>query len=327
LRARKKGLKGLPKEELPSVWRAITDGGHMFIALFVLVVLLLLNYSPAKSAFWAIITLLITSMLRPSSRLSIKGFFKALEAGAKQSLGIFSALACVGIIVGVISLTGLGVKFSILVTSAAGEKLFLALVYVAIASLILGMGLPPVAAYLLLIVISGPALESLGVLMFAAHMFVFYFCAMAPITPPVALAAYTAAGISGGNPMATGWIATRLGIVGFIVPFIFVYSPELLLFGDFLHVIWAVFTAAIGALLLAVALEGYLLKSIPTLLRVITACGALLMIIPGLYTDIVGITLTLILFLQQLYATYSFSKTAKGIEASNENVKNLVNQK
>jgi len=299
LRAKRMGLKGLPKEELPSVKKSLLDGGHMFFSLVLLVALLVLNYSPAKAAFWSILVLFLSSLTRSSSRLSVKGLFDTLAAAGKQSLGIFSALACVGIIIGVISLTGLGVKFSILVTSAAGSLLLLALVFVAIAALILGMGLPPVAAYLLLVVIAGPAIESLGALLFTAHMFVFYFAAMAPITPPVALAAYTAAGISGGNPMATGWNASRLGIVGFVVPFMFVYAPELLLFGNLGDILWALLTASIGVLLLAVAAEGYLFSDMPWYLRITTLCGGLLMVYPGLETDIPGMVLVALMLLQQ----------------------------
>lgn len=300
LRARKEGLKGLPAEELPSKLKAVTDSGHMFLALIVLVAMLILNFSPAKSAFWGTVILIVTSSLRASSRLNLKKIFDALSTAAKQSLGTFAALACVGIIVGVVSLTGLGVKFSILVTSAAGSSLILALLLVAIAGLIMGMGLPPVAAYLLLIVIAGPALETLGAFLFTAHMFVFYFGAMAPITPPVALAAYTAAGISGGSPFRIGFISSRLALVGFIVPFMFIFSPELLMMGSIDKILIAFAAASLGVFLLAISLEGYFLKKLPSFLRVTTGIGAVALIFPGLITDALGLGLGLIMLVQQL---------------------------
>jgi len=300
LRARKEKLKGLPASELPSKLKAITDSGHMFLSIVILIVLLVLNISPAKSAFWGTIALIITSSLRASSRLNLKKVLDSLSDAAHKSLGIFSALACVGIIVGVVSLTGLGVKFSILVTSIAGGNLMFALILVAIAGLIMGMGLPPVAAYLLLIVIVGPALENLGTALFTAHMFVFYFAAMAPITPPVALAVYAAVSISGGNPFRMGFIASRLAVIGFIVPFMFVYSPELLMSGSIDIILISLVVSAFGVFLLATALEGHFLRKIPLPVRVITGIGALCLIFPGPVTDSIGLGLGLVMLIQQI---------------------------
>jgi TRAP transporter 4TM/12TM fusion protein len=287
LRAWKGGLRGLPKEQLPQRSVIIRESGIFFLPLILLVVLLLTGFTPPYACFFSIISLLGLSLVR-KSRLDWKGYLNILQVGARQSLVVFAALAGIGIIIGVISLTGIGVTFSTLITEIAGNSLLLALILVMIGALILGMGVPPLAAYILMVVVAGSALESLGVPIFIAHMFVFYFGCMAPITPPVALAAYAAAGISGADPIQTGYTATRLGVVGFIVPFMFVYGPPLLMIGSFQEILLAVISATAGVIALGIASEGFLLTPVNVPFRLLLIVGGLLLVYPGLVTDLIG---------------------------------------
>ncbi|MBI5967485.1 MAG: TRAP transporter fused permease subunit [Deltaproteobacteria bacterium] len=287
LRAWKEGLRGLPKEELPQRNVIIRESGIFFLPIVLLVILLLTGFTPPYACFFSIISLLGFSLVS-KSRLDWKGYLNILHAGARQSLVIFAALAGIGIVIGIISLTGIGVTFSTLITEVAGDSLLLALIMVMIGALILGMGVPPLAAYILMVVVAGSALESLGVPLFIAHMFVFYFGCMAPITPPVALAAYAAAGISGANPIQTGYTATRLGMVGFIVPFMFVYGPPLLMIGSFQEIIMAAVSATVGVVALGIASEGFILTSVKVPLRLILIAGGLALVYPGLITDLIG---------------------------------------
>ncbi|MGE7778884.1 TRAP transporter permease [Peribacillus sp. NPDC097264] len=301
LKARKNGFVGLPKEELPKIRNVIKEGGHVLLPILVLVYLLVAGFSPGYSAFYTIIATVILSLIKKSTRKPFKDYVESFVSAARQSVPIFSALACVGIIVGSISLTGLGVKFSILVVAAAGQSLLLALIFVALACIVLGMGLPPIAGYLLVVVIAGSAVAELGANLFAAHMFIFFFASSAVITPPVALAAFVAAGISGGNAMKTGFIAVRLGIVAFIIPFMFVFSPELLLIGNnAMDTVLAVVSAVLGVSLLSVSMEGFVITKVPIWLRIVGMMGGLLLIIPGVTTDVIGLVLLLSVFIQQL---------------------------
>jgi len=299
-KARKEQFSSLDVKDIPKARNVLKEGGHVLLPILVLVFLLMSGFSPGYSAFYTIIATILLSLLRKSTRKPLKEYINSFVAAAKQSVPIFSALACVGIIVGSISLSGLGVKFSLLVVNAAGDSLFLALIFVALACIVLGMGLPPIAAYLLVVVICGSAISELGANLFAAHMFIFFFASSAVITPPVALAAFTAAGISGGDPMKTGLIAARLGIVAFIVPFMFVFSPELILISDSpLDIVTAVFSAILGVTLLSMAMEGFIVKTIPIVLRAIGVIGGLCLIIPGWITDIFGLVILLVILFQQ----------------------------
>jgi len=287
LRAWKMGLRGLPKEELPQRRVIIRESGVFFMPIVLLVVLLVTGFTPPYACFFSILSLLGLSLVR-KSRLDWKGYLNILQKGARQSLVVFAALAGLGIIIGVISLTGIGVTFSTAITEVAGNSLLLALIMVMIGALILGMGVPPLAAYILMVVVAGSALESLGVPIFIAHMFVFYYGCMAPITPPVALAAYAAAGISGADPIQTGYTATRLGMVGFIIPFMFVYGPPLLLIGSVQEIFLAVISATVGVVALGIASEGFLFVPLHTFFRLMLILGGLALVYPGLITDLVG---------------------------------------
>lgn len=235
---------------------------------------------------------ILTSQLRKTTRLSVRGLVRALEMGARGAVSVGIACATVGFIVGVTGLTGLGLVFGDNVVSLAHGNVAATLVLTMVAALILGMGLPTTACYIVAATVAAPALIKLGVLPLAAHMFVFYFACLSNLTPPVALAAYTGAGIAGANPARTGWTSVRLGIAGFIVPFVFVYSPVLLFESpNVITLIWAIITASVGVVALAVAAEGFLLVNATVPERLLFFAGALTLIVPGITTDAIGAVL------------------------------------
>jgi TRAP transporter 4TM/12TM fusion protein len=321
LRAVKDGLKPMPKEEIPSIRKIFKDGGHMFIPIIVLVYLLMKGFSPGYAAFFTIVSAIVLSLVRKTTRRRFIDYVDSLIEGAKQNAGVFAALAVVGIIIGSISITGIGVKFSILVTNAAGESLFLALLFVAIATVILGMGLPPVACYLLVGVIAGSAISSLGLDLFTAHMFIFYFAGLAPITPPVAMSSYAAAGISGGSIMGTSFYAVRIGLLAFILPFMFAYAPELILVGDniLFDTIKVTITTIGGIILIAAAFEGYLFKVLPIWIRVLAFISGILCIIPETISDIIGMS-ALVLLLAYVFVSKNKTKVSENTQVTTDSI-------
>jgi TRAP transporter 4TM/12TM fusion protein len=226
---------------------------------------------------------------------------KALEFGAKNMLPVAAACACAGVIIGVINLTGLGLKFTSLILFIAGDSLIPALIFTMFAGIVLGMGLPTTAAYIVQAALLIPALIKLGVPTIAAHMFVFYFAIISAITPPVAMAVYAAAGISGSNLWRTGLEAMRIGATGFIIPFMFVYGPSLLMIGSTTTIVTTIISSCIGVVALSAGLMGWFLKEATWLERLLLVAGALLLIKPGLYTDAVGLVLLIIVILMQKY--------------------------
>lgn len=299
LRAKRNGLVGLDKEKLPSTWGVFKKGFMFFVPLVLIVVLLVAGSSPMKAGLYAIIATVLIAAISKASRLSFKTIIKALDLGAKASLETAVACAAAGLIIGMISLTGIGLKFSSIIIDLSGGILILTLIFTMVTSIILGMGLPTVAAYLVQVPLTIPALIELGVSPLAAHMFVFYFSALSAITPPVALAAFAAAGIAGSDPMKTGLTAVRLGLAAFIVPFLFVYGEELLLVGSAPAILLSVITATIGIIGIACAIEGWLLRHSFWYERVILFIGSLLMVIPGIYTDVAGVIIMVAIYLFQ----------------------------
>jgi TRAP-type uncharacterized transport system fused permease subunit len=221
--------------------------------------------------------------------MGLRKIFVALEEAARAGVVVVAATASAGILVGVIGITGAGGKFSGLLFQMSGETLFPALLVTMVVCIILGMGMPVPSAYILTAVVAGPALVRLGIPPLAAHLFIVYFSVMSAITPPVAVAAFASAGISGGSPNEIGFRAVKLGIVAFVVPYMFIYQPELLLRGGPLSVVLAIATATAGVLSLAAGLEGWLLVRLNAWERGLTIGGGLLMIKPGIYTDLGGL--------------------------------------
>jgi TRAP transporter 4TM/12TM fusion protein len=301
LEACKYGLKGLPKERLPKIGRVLKERGHLIIPIIGLVYLLVRGYTPLFSAFWAIVMCLAISMIKAETRLNFKKLAEAFEDGAKSALGVAAACACAGMVVGCVTLTGLGLKIANGLVMLGHGNLMLTLFFTMIASILLGMGLPTTAKYIILSIMAAPALVDLGVNPLAAHLFILYFGVIADLTPPVAVAAYAAAGISGGNSMKTGFIAVRLAVAGFMIPYLFALDPGLLFINSTVgHTLVLIFTALAGVLALGAAAGGYLLDNTQIHERVLLVISALSLLTPGLLTDTVGIViLALVLFLQR----------------------------
>ncbi|MGJ9384152.1 TRAP transporter permease [Salipaludibacillus sp. CF4.18] len=287
--------------KVPDLKKSLKEKGHLLLPLGVLIVLLLvIQFSPPLAAFWSILSIPVFSTLRKHTRMSIRQIVEAAEQGVKLSLVVAAATACAGIVIGVVNMTGMGLRFSGLLIELSAGNLFVLLVLTMLASIIMGMGLPPVAAYIVLAILAAPAMVQLGVSPMSAHMFIFYYGTLSAITPPVAIAAYAASGIAMSNAMKTSLYAVRLAAVAFIVPFMFVYGPSLLMEGSVVSIITTAITAFIGVFALAVALEGYLKQHILAISRVTLFAGALLSMFVGYTTDLIGIALIAVTLLLEL---------------------------
>lgn len=300
LEAKRTNLKGIPRDQLPKAWVIFKERGHLAIPLIVIVYLLVTGYTPMRAALVAIVLSIAVSCLRKSTRISVKDVVKGLESGARGVLGVAIACASAGIIIGVVTKTGVGLKLASGLLALSGGYLLPTMFFTMITSLVLGMGVPTTANYVITSTIAAPALLQLGVPTLAAHMFVFYFGIIADVTPPVALAAYAASGISGGKPLMTGVNASKLAIAAFIIPYVFVMSPELLMINATAGgLLMAVVTAVLGMVGVSSSLIGYLADKSTMLERVMQFVSGILMIIPGTLTDIPGFILFLIVvFLQ-----------------------------
>lgn len=299
LEACKLGIQGLPRAELPGLRQTLAFGWHLFLPLIGIVYFLMQGYTPLLAGFYAVLLTIVISMVRKATRMNPRKVYAALEAGALSALPVAAACAAAGIVIGVVNLTGLGLRFSSLIINLSGGSLLVALVLTMVASLILGMGLPTTPAYVIQAALAVPALVNLGVPIIAAHLFCLYFAVISAITPPVALAAYAGASISGGNAMTTGFIATRLGLAAYIIPYMFVYGPALLTIGEPLDVVLAAVTALVGVVGLAAAAEGWLLGRMAVWERLLTLGSALLLIKPGWVTDLAGLILFGVVALSQ----------------------------
>ena len=288
MEALRRGLRGLSKEELPDFWKVCRSGGHLLIPAAVLVALLVYGYSPMKSGFWSIGAVLLISAIKKATRMGWRQIITALEKGARGSLEVALACACAGIVIGTVTQSGLGLKFSSLVVQASSGSLFFSLVFVMIASLILGMGLTTSAAYILTVILAGPVLIKLGVAPLAAHMFVFYYACLSCITPPVALAAFAGAGIAGSRPFATGFESMRLAAIAYLVPFIFVYHPVLIWQGAWWNIALSFVSAMMGCMAIGSALMGFMLVKTNLIWRAVLLGSAFLLIMPGYKTDLIG---------------------------------------
>jgi TRAP transporter 4TM/12TM fusion protein len=275
------------------------DYGHMIIPVVLLIALMVVGYTPRFSAGSATIAALVMAQSRKTTRMSIADMLEAFEDGGKALLMVAVATAAAGIIVGVVDLTGLGQRLGSGLLALAGGKLLPALVLTMILAIILGMGMPTTAAYVIQASTVIPALIFMGLQPIVAHMFAFYFACMSLITPPVAITAYAAAAIAGSNMWVTGWVAFRLGIAGYIVPFMFAYGPSLLLIGSFWEVTLTVATALVGITSLAVGVAGYLFCTLTIGERVLAIVGAMLLIAPSAQLILPGLALMAILVIIQ----------------------------
>ena len=298
--AKRLGLRGMSRDELPKIGDVLKERGHLLVPLIALIYLLAKGYTPMRAALVAIVLTIGCAMLKKNTRISFFDIVEGLEKGARGALGVVAATACAGIIVGVVTLTGLGLRLGSVLVDIADGKLFLTLVFTMLTSIILGMGVPTTANYVITSTIAAPALIMMDVPVLAAHMFVFYFGIIADVTPPVALAAFVGAGIAKANPLKTGIQATKLAIAAFLVPYIFVYNPSLLLIDvNAVDMILMSITAIVGIIGVGAGMEGFFLMDLTVIERVIFFVGGLLLVIPGLQTDIVGFSLLAIGYIMQ----------------------------
>lgn len=290
--AKKYGLKGTPREELPKFGPLLREKGHLALPLIVIVYLLVTGYTPMRAALYAIGLTIVCACLRKNTRITFKQFVEGLIVGAQSVLGVLIACASAGIIIGVVTKTGVGLKLATALLDLAGGKMLPAMFFTMITSLILGMGVPTTANYVITSTIAAPALVQMHVPVLAAHMFAFYFGIVADVTPPVALAAYAGAGIAGANPMKTGVTAAKLAIAAFVVPYIFVLAPQLLMINATAPtILMAMVTAIIGMWGLSLAMIGFCQHPLNVLQRIAFFIGGLCLIIPGSMTDLIGIVI------------------------------------
>jgi TRAP transporter 4TM/12TM fusion protein len=299
--AKRAGLLGLPRAELPRMASVLAERGHLFLPILIVLGGMSMSYSAPLCALVGALACLPIALLRRSTREGIgwHTVLDALRGGAKDALAVALACACAGIVIGVISLTGLGISFTQMVIGLSQNSLLLALILTAVAGIVLGMGMPTTPAYIVMVSLLVPALVKLGVVVQAAHMFALYFAVLSAITPPVALAVFAAAGLAKADMWQAGGQAMRIGAAGFIVPFMFVYEPALLMIGPWTQVLPAVLSAGIGCVLLAAGLFGYLVRDCSAWQRVALVVAALLLIKPGWATDLAGLVLVSAVLLTQ----------------------------
>jgi TRAP transporter 4TM/12TM fusion protein len=301
LQSAKYHLYGLPKAELPAFRRVFWDRGHMVLPIAVLLYCVAgLGMSTPRAGFWAIVTCVLVSQLRPATRMNVKKIATALERGAKGSLIVATCCASAGLITGVISMTGMGLRFSDVIITLAGGNMIIMLVFTMIACLILGLPLPPVTCYLILAVLAAPALVKSGVTPMAAHLFVFFFGALGNISPPVAPTSFAAAGLAETDPVKTTNLAFLYSMPSFLVPYLYVYANELLLMGSPGMIILRVVSSFVGLGCMAVTFHGYVLRDLNWIERTLFFIGGLALVYPHTLSGLFGYLLVALLISRQL---------------------------
>lgn len=297
LQALKLNMKGLPRAELPK-FAVLVRQVYLFLPIIILIYTLFAGYSVIRAGTLAMISAAVVSWLTPH-RMGPRQVLHALDIGARMSIQMVTVCAAAGVIVGVIALTGVGARFSTLLLTIADQSQLLALFFAMCISVLLGMGMPTTAAYAVAAAVVAPGLISLGIPVLVAHFFVFYYAVMSAITPPVALAAYAGAGLSGSDPMKTSFEAFRLGLAAFIVPFMFFSSHELLMQGEWLDILHVFVSAMLGMFLLSAAVIGYYFGSLNIVLRAVLLAAALAMVDGGWLSDLIGLAVAGVLFILQ----------------------------
>jgi TRAP transporter 4TM/12TM fusion protein len=299
--AKRYGLAGVPRDQLPRFARVMAERGHLFAPILIVLFGLVLGYSAPLCALAGALACIPVALLRATTRAGItwRSVYDALIDGARNTLGVAMACACAGIVIGVVTITGLGIVFTQFVVALAQNSLILALVLTAVAGMILGMGMPTTPSYIVMVSLLVPAVIKLGAVTPAAHMFAFYFAILSAITPPVALAVFAAAGLAKTDLWQSGWEAVRVAAPAYIVPFMFVYEPSLLTIGDPVTVVTSGISASIGVMCLAAGLMGWLRRECAWWERALLIAAALLLIKPGYITDAIGLALLGIVWVGQ----------------------------
>lgn len=298
--AAKHGLKGIPRSQLPKVRSMLKQIYMLAPLIFLIFCMAVFNMTIVRSGLLTIIVTLVLVEINPKTRMTKEQWLQIPVQTVKSAVSVGIACAMAGIISGVIMGSGLGYRISSFLTSVAGTSMLLLLVLTMVVSLIMGMGVPTTAAYLVLASLVAPTMIQLGIPPLAAHMFIFYFGCISSITPPVALAAYAGAGLAGCDPNKTGYKAFRLAFCSFLMPYLFVYNPVLLMEGGVLDILWSLVTALIGAYLLASGFEGFFFRwSLKWFERPLMILGAVMLIVPGMVTDLVGIAIIVVEFVTE----------------------------
>lgn len=293
--AKRNGILGVPRSELPVLSTTLKERGHLFIPILTILGVMYSGYSAPMAAFWGTLACFPVAALKASTRgnVTLYNVVDALIDGAKNALAVALACACAGIIIGIVTQTGVGLTFTQAVVGLAKDWLLLALILTAVAGIVLGMGMPTTPAYIIMTSLLVPAVVKLGVAVPAAHMFAFYFAILSAITPPVALAVFAAAGLAKADLWSSGWAAMKIGAAGFIVPFMFVYEPALLMLdptvlkskdmvtAGYGAIAWAFFTASVGITFLAAGLHGYLAASANMVERVALVAACFFLVNPN----------------------------------------------
>ena len=294
------GLSGVAEKEIPKFKKVILES-YLFIPVVAIMYMLLNGYSPMKAAFYAILISVVTSYVRRETWMSPKKILLAMNMGARNTVMVAMACACAGMLVAVMTHTGLALSFSSMIIASSRGILLIALFLVMIVSLILGVGLPTTAAYVLTAALAAPALERMGVDQLAAHLFVFYFAIIACVTPPVSICAYAGAGIADADPVETGFIAAKLAIAGFIVPYMFVYNPSLVTHGTLSEIFFSSITALIGVVILAGGLQGWLIRRTGPIEKWLVVAAGLALVVPHLWITLFGLALAAVVIGRQWF--------------------------
>ena len=297
MEAVKLGLKGLEPELIPDIKQIMKDKWPLLSPLVgIIIMLLVFKMSSSRTAVIAIVITILAPLIKRNIKITPTMVVDALADGARSCVGILASCTCAGIIIAVLAVTGLGVKLGSLLISLSGGYLIWLLFFTMVITIILGMGLPTPSAYIVCVSVVGQTLVEAGIPLMAAHLFIFYYAILSTVTPPVAMSAYTAAGIARSNPNKTGWQGLRLGLVAFIVPYMFVFGPALLMNGTALEVVRALCTSVIGVVCLGASMIGYLKNKINMFSRIIFLACALMLIDTTFLTDVVGIGIAAVMF-------------------------------
>lgn len=319
LEADKLALPTMEENDMKQAGKIFIQAIPLLIPVALLLITLCMGYSSTRAGLVALGSLVVIGIIKPKDRLTPARIIEGIVNGVKSALVVSITCATAGIITGVVNALGVGVKFTSLINTFANGNMALSLVLIMCATLILGTGLPTTAAYIIAAAVAVPPLIALGVTKMAAHFFALYFACVSSITPPVAVAAYAAAALSGGSPMKTGFTASRLGISGFIVPYLFVFNPVLLMDGTISEILLAVPTAVLGISAISCALAGWIFSKQSILFRIILFAGGLCMMIPGGLTDVIGLALCVPLVLLSKRAANQMFREAKVITADELN--------
>jgi TRAP transporter 4TM/12TM fusion protein len=314
--AKRLGLVGLPRSELPRLGAVLRESGHLLIPVAAILLVIYSGYSAPLAALVGTLLCFPVAALRASTRsnVTLENLIGAMVDGARNTLAVALACAAAGIVIAVVTLSGLGIVFTQFVVHLAKDMLLVALLLTMLAGIVLGMGIPTTPAYIIMTALLVPAIVKLGVVEPAAHMFAFYFAILSAITPPVALAVFAAAGIAKSDLWTSGWSAVKIGAAGFIVPFMFVYEPSLLMIGPWPTIVSSCTSAIIGVVLFAGGLHGYLITATNIWQRPMLIVGGLLLIKPGLESDLIGAALVLIVIVTQVLARRAVAKAGIAAE-------------